>query len=417
MNQDFHRDELSLFVASPSDASIQSREWIEYRPINQITDTSVLEFNIPPQSSAYVDLKRSVLNVKLRIVGEDGTPIEHSVVAGLINMPLHTIFRQVDVTFQQTQISHDGTDYPYKAYIDTILKTNRDIQQNVLTSQMFYKDVGTDTADAKTGPNSGLFIRYTRTLGGKIVDLEGPLLLDLFQQSKLLINGVSIGLKLWSGQNSFRLMSDSINPKEKVQIVDARFKLCVQRLNSAVILAHERLIQEQPAIYPHLRSEIKTTSIAAGQYSYSSDDIFQGLVPNKLIVGLVASAAYTGDYGKNPFYFQNYDCSSMGLYVDGQSYPSQPLQPNYGANHYVDCYRTLTLFRNDINVDRDEYKKGYCLYVMDIDPFYTFNTKRKGHCRLELKFGTALPESVTLIMYATFPEILNINGARGVFVK
>ena len=51
-------------------------------------------------------------------------------------------------------------------------------------------------------------------------------------------------------------------------------------------------------MYPYLRSEIKTTSIAMGQYGLSVDDLFQGLVPNKLIVGLVSSAAYTGDYGK-----------------------------------------------------------------------------------------------------------------------
>ena len=28
----------------------------------------------------------------------------------------------------------------------------------------------------------------------------------------------------------------------------------------------------------------------------------------------------------------------MGFYVDGQSYPSQPLRPNYEANQYIDSY-------------------------------------------------------------------------------
>ena len=51
----------------------------------------------------------------------------------------------------------------------------------------------------------------------------------------------------------------------------------------------------QPAIYPYLHSEIKTLSIPSGQYSFSTDDIFQGLVPCQLIVGLVASATYMGD--------------------------------------------------------------------------------------------------------------------------
>ena len=40
-------------------------------------------------------------------------------------------------------------------------------------------------------------------------------------------------------------------------------------------MAHKKLLHEQPAMYPYLRSEIKTTSIASGQYGYSVDDIFQ----------------------------------------------------------------------------------------------------------------------------------------------
>ena len=414
-----HQEGLSLFTLPPSDTAFQSREWIEYRSSNQVTSNSVIDFNIPPQSSAYIDLKHSVLNVKLRLTQADGNPVNEDIVAGLINLPLHTIFRQVDLMFQQTPLSNIGSNYAYKSYIDTILKTNRATQENILTSQLFYKDNGEnpDTTDAKTGPNSGLFNRFMSTTGGQIVDLEGPLFLDLFQQQRLLVNGVSIGLKLWPSLDAFRLMSDSLSPNEKVQIVDVRFKLCIQRSNNGVLVAHQKLFQNQPAVYPYLRSEIKTASIAPGQYGFSADDIFQGLVPSKLVVGLVSSAAYTGDYAKSPFNFQPFDCSSVGLYVDGQSYPAQPLQPNYGVNQFVDCYRTLTLFRKDINVSRDDYMYGYCLYVLDTDPYYTFNTKRRGHCRLELKFASPLPESATLIMYATFPEILHINQAREVYVK
>ena len=62
---------------------------------------------------------------------------------------LHSIFRQVDMTFQQTLLSHAGNNYPYKAYIDTILKTNESMQKWKLTSQLFYKDNGPETDDAK----------------------------------------------------------------------------------------------------------------------------------------------------------------------------------------------------------------------------------------------------------------------------
>ena len=79
--------------------------------------------------------------------------------------------------------------------------------------------------------------------------------------------------------DAFGLLSDSISAEEKVQIVDVRFKLCVQRLNGGVLVAQEKLFQEQPATYPYLRSEIKTTSIAPGQYGFSVDDIFKAWCP------------------------------------------------------------------------------------------------------------------------------------------
>ena len=39
-------------------------------------------------------------------------------------------------------------------------------------------------------------------------------------------------------------------------------------------------------------------------------------------------------------------------------------------DQYVDCYRTLAYFRKDINVKRNDYVKGYCLYELEIDPYY-----------------------------------------------
>ena len=123
----------------------------------------------------------------------------------------------------------------------------------------------------------------------------------MFQQPKLLLNGVSIGIKLWPSLDSFRLVTYTPKADLKVQIVDASFRLCLQRIDGGLMMANEKMIKMEPAIYPYLKSDIKTTSIASGQYSFSVDEVFQGLVPCKLIVGLVSSAAYMGDYRKNPF--------------------------------------------------------------------------------------------------------------------
>ena len=168
-------------------------------------------------------------------------------------------------------------------------------------------------------------------------------------------------------------------------------------------------------MYPYMNSTIKIASIAEGEFSFSADNMFQEEVPSQLILGLVSSKAYIGDYKRSPFNFQHYDCNFVALYVDGQSLPAKPLQPQFSEGNYLSAYQTLQSVGSDVWIDRTEYANGYTLYVLDINPYVDFNAKRKAHCRLELRFAKALPESVTLVMYGKFPEILRIDQARSVF--
>ena len=160
-----HIEELSLFNPITKDSSLLTKDWIEFRPINPVTDSSSsLEFNVPPQASAYINFKECKLRLKLRLTLQDGTPVSADDTLGLINLPLHTIIRQLDIHLQQKPLPNSGTTHPCKAYIDTILNTNRSILEAFLTSQLSYKDdPNLDDSDPQTGSNVGLFQRYDRT--------------------------------------------------------------------------------------------------------------------------------------------------------------------------------------------------------------------------------------------------------------
>lgn len=102
----------------------------------------------------------------------------------------------------------------------------------------------------------------------------------------------------------------------------------------------------------------------------------------------------------------------MAFYVDGQSFRTKHLQPNYQSHTYLEAYQTLVSGRENVNVEREEYPKGNALYVLDINPYIDFNTKRRGHSRLDLKFAFPLPESATLILYGKSPQILHIDQSQ-----
>ena len=87
-----HEDELSLFAPPPINTTIQSRAWIEYRALNQISEYVALDFVVPPQSAGYMNLRRSTLRVKLRLLDVTGSPTGKETNVGLVNLPLNALF-------------------------------------------------------------------------------------------------------------------------------------------------------------------------------------------------------------------------------------------------------------------------------------------------------------------------------------
>ncbi|CAC5389231.1 unnamed protein product [Mytilus coruscus] len=136
-------------------------------------------------------------NPKMELV----TPVAQAIeMANVTELPLHGIFAQIDLLLQQTPIGETGTNDSYKAYLDNLLTTNhKDIV--LLESQLFYKDSPDhDDQMPKNGDNMALYLRSLYINKGKVLDLEGPLHLDIFQQERFILNVVGLILKLWPSE-------------------------------------------------------------------------------------------------------------------------------------------------------------------------------------------------------------------------
>ena len=58
----------------------------------------------------------------------------------VINLPLQTMWSQVDVYMNNKLVSLNTSHYPWKAYLKTILSSGSDEQRSQLQSQLFFKD-------------------------------------------------------------------------------------------------------------------------------------------------------------------------------------------------------------------------------------------------------------------------------------
>ena len=55
------------------------------------------------------------------------------------------------------------------------------------------------------------------------------------------------------------------------------------------MMSHDAALEIADSIYPFARTDIRTFSIAEGNFGMNIKDIWQGEVPTKLVVGLVKS--------------------------------------------------------------------------------------------------------------------------------
>ena len=57
-----------------------------------------------------------------------------------MNLFLHSLFSQVDVSLNERLISPSTNTYPYRAMLETLLNYGEDAKSSQLTMAMFYKD-------------------------------------------------------------------------------------------------------------------------------------------------------------------------------------------------------------------------------------------------------------------------------------
>ena len=138
-------------------------------------------------------------------------------------------------------------------------------------------------------------------------------------------------------------MSDIDGAAHKVKLTKAYLKVRKVKVTPNVSIAHELALKKGPAIYPVRCVECKTFIIPTGNPSLRKDNLYNGLVPNTFVFGMVDSAAFNGNYEKNPYNFKTFTTSFIGITVNGEKVPFKPLQLSYTAAtiRYTEAYLSM----------------------------------------------------------------------------
>ena len=143
----------------------------------------------------------------------------------------------------------------------------------------FYKDDNDHPDDTDpAGRNNGLYIRATWTSESKTYDVIGRLQVNLFQQDRLLLNGEPVNIKLQQSKDPFRL-DTATDVNAKLVINEAILKVAMVKVDPEPIIGQSKTLKSSEALYSCTRYVVKSYAVPSGQYSFITDDLFQGNVP------------------------------------------------------------------------------------------------------------------------------------------
>lgn len=265
-----------------------------------------------------------------------------------------------------------------------------------------------------------------------MVELIAPVHSDIFFQSKLLINGLDLKIRMTRGKDEFSLMRSNATAY-KLNILSASLFVKKVSVSPAVrlgcaqgLLATTAKYLATTAKYPVDHVCMKTFSIPAGLCVCNQENLFLGTLPKSVVLVMVVNDAFTGSYNKNTFAIKNYDLEFLAIYADGKQYPAKPLQSEYENGSAVWEFYQLALasgrhLKNQpLSIDREDFLHGCTLYAFNFTPDEECSQHvsliKSGYIRLEARFRQPLHRTVTLFIYSVFYSLIEVSNRRQVLV-
>lgn len=420
--------QLNLFEGPVVQSGVERSMFIEYRPTSQISSQDApVQFSLGGDSAHYLDLKRTRLYMKLKIVNEDGTALAEGDMPSPTNFILHSLWSQIELRVSGKVVSLSNNCYPYKAYLQALLKSSDSAKMSHMAGQMFRQDDG--DVDKVTA-NSGAAWRAKRFAKSNVVTLEGELYEDVMQTNRYILNNTPVDIKLFRARQPFTILTES-DKKYKIEIVDVSLKACYVDVHPGIISGHSAALSKGNALYPYTRVEMLTFNLSAGSRQFNLDNLFSSQCPTTVIVAFVESDSFSGHYQKNPFNFKPFGLTEIGLSADGQHVPGRSLVvPEFDNNgsqvvapymRLYDCLGVANKGSFGNGLDPEDFARGFAIYCFPVygggtDTHY-MQMKRSAHVRIEGSFSKPLDAAVTVLVYAESPGLLEIEGSRNVIVN
>ena len=442
------------------------------------------KFTISSNDTQYISLNNIICVMKLALVNENDEAIhETDDQAFFLPNIASSIFETIKFDINGRPVADLTQDeYGYKSYIEHLLSYSDKSLGDVLSSRLMLPDppglwsipagprgfsysrkglyqlaadkVKAATPAVKVPPDTGVVVIPARAaittetvdernkyMKGSIWDrwtyatlapdhsgfrVATPLSIDWFGADRLLPPNTSLNIIFRKKPKEFYLLIPPDRPKGndvKLKIVDFKLKVAYQTLAPQLRQEHEEKFNKGlSAIIPYQQIAIKRRAFPAGLSDLSFDYCITGDIPKQMLILMINSKAYDGDFALSPFAFHHYDMESCSLRVNNRMVPNEPIKCDFGQFDYAEQY---LYFHKNIGLDALEsssmvsytaYLTDYTMMAFDLTP-----DKCNGHHLHRLKNGTVdvkvvlkkrLTEPITMLVLCTYDKMLKLNKTR-----
>ena len=410
---------LDLFEVPLTMAVQQNSRYTAYSPLTSLAEQSSIEFDIPSSEYTYLDLSRSYLQLKVRIVSPDGIKYNDDRNIGPVNLLLHSLFSQVDIYLNSQLVSTSNNLYAYKSYLQTLLNYSQDKKKSILQTQGFYEDTPGHLEDT-TVHNAGFTARKALMKKSSEIELVGRLNSELFSQERLLPSNTDLKIKLTRTKDSFALMG---TVPSKLEITECFLFIRRVEINPELVSSQEKVALKTPYKFILNKADVRYIIAPAGSSFINRENLSVGDIPSRVVIAMVSTEAFQGNFNFNPFNMRSFGLQTCSLYLNGVAVPSKryDLSKDNVERIYYDSFEALDLVSSgrDNGIDLKRYKNGSFFVAFDLTPSHAYdeaflNPLVKGSLRFEAQFNPALPSSVVILFYMEVEGVLQLDKNRQV---
>ena len=442
---------LNIFKVPRTDISINDCRFSTFSPVGK--SITPIQFDLPAMQE-FVDLTRSYFTIKLKLAMSDGNPIKTKDDLFLVNNLPHSMIKQFAVRLNGTLINPHTDTYPYKAMIETIVNYDREDGETILRPQGWINaldlpkewvkkasgdmdiKVSTWTANQKSGFNllKEESSRYFNDTDNKLLELHLKIRphVEPFWFPYVLKPGVQMQFEVHFHDPKFWTMVADDNAKKlrfTESDIDMRFHLARLRLNSDI--KNDLILQTQnraqKAVYPVIGSEMRTFIWNSdNRLRFEEENIFNGKVPQRVILAIVDSESFNGTKNYYPFSFLKAKIKYIKQIIEGKEYPYETMELTQDDRYdYDGYYRFLqasgALIKSQPNMLReaDWGEDRNCNLFMwnnvgsgNADTGM-MNPNKKGNVRIEIEAHSA-PGFVSTVLNGEFENIVTIDNLNDV---